>query len=310
MGNSWFSEFLEYIAPDGAVYKFDGAVDRFSTNEEGFGMPEIEYITQKGPFQHGETVIDYRLKPRIIQFTHRRKVSGRHEYWSARSNIIDMLRPNRNVGKNRAMGTLRKYLPDGTKRDLSVSILQGPIFATRVEGAYRDHYIEEVIRFYAPSPIFRNPDQRIIYPTNTQSSGMTFPITFPVTLGISIFEAIAPISYVGTWDAYPTIQLYGPMDGPHITNLSTGELIFMDYKIQSGEIMTIALSPSRKLITNNYGQSMKGVVRGSLSSLATFHIASNPEVPSGLNNFKVTGTNYVNGVTHVVISYFDQYIGI
>lgn len=34
--------------------------------EDGLGLPEVRRITERGPFQHGDTDLDFRLEPRII----------------------------------------------------------------------------------------------------------------------------------------------------------------------------------------------------------------------------------------------------
>ena len=63
------TEFLKYIAPDGAEYEFHvpSFVGRWVINQSGWGTPPIEHVTERGPFQHGETVKDYFLRPRTIQ---------------------------------------------------------------------------------------------------------------------------------------------------------------------------------------------------------------------------------------------------
>ncbi|MCI0551432.1 MAG: exo-alpha-sialidase, partial [Anaerolineae bacterium] len=60
---------ISYIGPDGQVYPLVTPhlpVGRFVMNFSGFGMPPFDYVTQRGPFQHGETVRDFFARPRIV----------------------------------------------------------------------------------------------------------------------------------------------------------------------------------------------------------------------------------------------------
>src|SRR3990167_9916197 len=94
-------------------------------------MPQIEYITQRGPYQHGVTVQDYFLQPRVIQMLIRQQYCSRIKLWAGRSNILNHLRPNRQSPGQLNTGKLRKYLPDGSIRDLDVLIQEGPRFEAR-----------------------------------------------------------------------------------------------------------------------------------------------------------------------------------
>ena len=55
---------ITYITPDGVEYMLSPPV--WVLQEDGFGMPPIEYVTQRGPLQHGETVKNLFLRPRTI----------------------------------------------------------------------------------------------------------------------------------------------------------------------------------------------------------------------------------------------------
>src|SRR3990172_10515412 len=130
MKNLAVTEFTEYIAPNGSIYQFD-TMDRFLMSEEGLGMPAIQYITQKGPYQHGSSLIAYRLQERTIQLILREDSCDRTAYWASRAALLDSIRPNRYVGYNFDAGVLRKKFQDGKIRDIKVVIEQGPIFTAR-----------------------------------------------------------------------------------------------------------------------------------------------------------------------------------
>jgi len=124
-------EFDKYISPDDEEYNFHTGLDKFTFGFEGFGLSPQNYLTQRGPFQHGVTLVDFFLQPRVIQLVHRRQGTSRENYWDNRADILNILRPNRQAIGELSPGVLRKTLPDGTKRDISVIISEGMRFSPR-----------------------------------------------------------------------------------------------------------------------------------------------------------------------------------
>lgn len=90
-------EFHQLVTPDGDVYDLVAASQhgRWVLSSAGWGMPGIEWLTQSSPFQHGATVYDYRLQPRVLQLLVRQSYCNRDEYWAGRQALINALRPNR-----------------------------------------------------------------------------------------------------------------------------------------------------------------------------------------------------------------------
>jgi hypothetical protein len=304
-------EFTDYITPTGVVYNFD-LDDRFIMSEEGLGLPPIEYITQKGPFQHGETLVDFRLKPRTIQMIIRQDTCDRYAYWSARAALLDAIRPNYNSLNNLASGTLRKKLPDGTIRSINVAIEEGPIFVARSPDTWDEFGYTETLRFIAHDPTFFDPTSiattwdALVDPALPAHT--VFPITFPITLGPTAYAVAKTITYTGTWLTYPTITITGPMNGFLILNSATGEYIELNYIIASGEVVTISLPYGNKTITSSLGTDLIATCLTS-SDLSTFHLAPAPEAANGINTIQVevTGTD---ANSKVVLSHNTRYIGI
>lgn len=303
-----FYEFTEYHSPDGEVYRFQTG-DKFSFSETGMGMPPISYQVARGPFQHGETVVDYRLEPRIIQLEHRRNGCSRSEYWANRSDLINLLRPNRQTAGYFDLGTLRKRYDNGTIRDIDCLIEQGPIFAPSQPNQWDEWAFQETLRFVCPDPTFYDPETNYVSWTLSQQDHLVFPITFPIQFGTNIIDNNETVNYVGTWLAYPNIVITGPIVGFTITNETTGEFIRLNYTISPGEQVTIGLSFANKTIENGSGDNLIGYVSTD-SDLATFHIAPDPEAPDGTNVFNVTGGGSIVGTTAVTLSWCDRYIGI
>lgn len=314
LGTLWQPiEFTEYHSPDGQVLKFDDLY-RFLVSDTGYGMPGINYISQQGPYQHGNTIYDYRLQPRVIQLLFRENACSREEYWNKRANVLNILRPNRQVSGEFNLGTLRKILPDTSKRDINVLVEEGPAFAARDPSKWDEWSYQETLRFIAPDPTFYDPDMITTAPWQPSSSDqLVLPVTFDdssiVFTAVGGFGAIE-VNYVGTWLTYPTIYISGPFQDPIITNYATGEKIDMTgYHVALGDTVTINLQFGYKTITNIAGTNLIGYVSTD-SDLATFHIAPDPESPSGYNNIVFEGSGFVVGETLLRLSYYTRYIAI
>lgn len=303
-----YTEFTDFITTDGEVYAFD-STDRFLVSEEGLGMPPIEYIVQSSPFQHGETVVGYRLKARTIQLLHRRNSCSRDAYWASRANLIDILRPNRGVYGTISTGILRRTLSNGVKRCINVMIDQGPVFVSRSMEQWDEWSYQETIRFIAHDPTFYDPvEVSTNYPFNPENQ-LQFSFSFPFILYSP--AGIGTNTWVtnsGTWIVYPRIVLTGPMEGIDITNMETNERIRLNYSIKEGEVVTINLAPGSKTVTNAAGTNLIGAI-SSDSNLSTFHLEPAPAVTGGANRMYI-GCTGTNGVSSIDFKHYNRYIGI
>lgn len=90
-------EFHQLITPDGMTYDLHTASrnGRWVMSSQGWGMPGVDWITQQSPYQHGATVMDYRLQPRMIQLLVSQSFCNRDDFWTGREALINALRPNR-----------------------------------------------------------------------------------------------------------------------------------------------------------------------------------------------------------------------
>lgn len=307
------------------VYSFDDRDTFFLYDFTGWGMPSIDYITQQGTYQHGQTVLDYRLQPRTIQLTHRKLGNCRQNYWDNRYMLVDRLRPNFQLANTFEPGRLRKILPDGSIRDIRVLIEQGPAFAPRSVDSWDEYAFTETLRFIAHNPIIFNPavntaswvlgslDNLIFWEFTTWDNRLVFEGDDLDSGGIWFGEGsigdIINVNYTGTWLSYPTIIITGPINVPSITNNTTSETIELNYNVAPGEVVTINLEYGQKTVTNQLGTNLIGTVT-TTSDLATFHIAPNPEAPLGVNQLVAYGDAAVLGQTEVRIEWYTQYIGI
>ena len=302
--------FIAYISPDGREYPLHTPhqIGRWVVSFSGFGTPPIDYITQRGPFQHGVTVKDFFLQPRVIQLLIRQAFCDRVAWWAGRAALLNEIRPNRQATATGAVpGTLRIVETDGTTRDLSVFITEGPRFEPRVSGEWDEWAFMEALRFIAHDPVAFDPTQVTASFTIALAASLVFPITFPITFGTGVVDDTLAITYPGTWLTFPVITIVGPIDLPRIDNNTTGEKIEFTIDIAAGRTITIDLTEGNKTVVDDLGTNLIGAITSD-SDLGTFHIAPDPEAPGGVNTLRLRGDN-PTGATSVSLAYFERYFG-
>lgn len=294
-----------YYTPDGTRYPLTvpSKEGRWVISDGGLGVPPIDYITQRGPQQHGETVHNFFLLPRTIQLFIRHGFCSRDAYWTGRSGLLNVLRPNRSLTELTSPGLLEKILPDGSIRRIEVYISEGPQFAPSERGRWDEWAFNEVLRFTAYNPIFYDPSEQTV--SFVSGDQLVFPITFPIIF--SSVQAVGTATYDGTWDEYPTIEIRGPILGPAVENVTTGERIGLDYNVAEGQTIYISLNGD-KTVLDNTDANLIGVVTPD-SDLAGFHIAPHPHAPDGINTIKVYGTG-TGANTSISIRFYNRYFGI
>jgi Phage tail protein. len=288
-----------YIAPNGQQYSF--APPTFIIQEDGaLGTAPIEYVTQRGPFQHGESVKAFFLRPRTIQVIVRRQGISRNDYHTLRAQIMNILAPNTIDGQLRP-GIFRKYLSNGVVREYEVFVTEGPSFPSHPPDSWDEWSIRDTIRFTAYDPVARDPAIQGVQYTVPLSTGGTFPLTFPIQMA-SFGIAATAINYVGNWLSYPTIYITGPVFSPSIINQTTGEQIVLAYSIPMGFTVIIDLSYGQKSVVRNDGVSLIGYITND-SDLGTFHLAP------GVNQIQVLGTGTSPGSTSILVQWYNRYLG-
>lgn len=301
-------EFDQLITPDGEIYNFNNRTDKFIWGNTGYGMAATEYITQRGPFQDGRSVLGFRLEPRVIQLIHRRNECDRDGYWDGRSDLINFIRANRQPTSEFQTFIMRKILPDQSRRDLNVLYESGLAFRPS-GGSWDEWSVQEGITFIAHDPLFFDPGENIVgLSVGGLDDELSFAITFPINFGQSEDIPIGTITYTGTYKSFPQIILLGPMTDPIIKNISTNEIINLETTIAAGTSVTIDLSFGNKTVEDDFGNNLIGTLTDD-SDLLTWHLAPDPEVEGGTNNIGFNAKDKTAD-TELTIKYFTKYIGI
>lgn len=306
------NEYHSYIDPTGTEYLLHApGVRTVFQSPEGTGMPPIQYLTQRGPLQHGVSLKGFFLQPRIVQMLIRYDYCNRDDYWRGRGGLLDALRPNRQGLNSTTTGRLRAILSTGDIRDLNVLVEAGPTFAPHGLGTWDEFAFTDTIRFIGFDPLYFNPSQQSCTFSDSSQDQLVFPITFPITFSPIVFTSNCAANAArnsGTWFTFPTIIITGPITGPRITNTSIDEFIALDYTLLAGESITIDLAYGQKTVTKNDGSNLIGFVTAD-SSLGTFRLETHPTVLNGDNIISVFGSG-ISINTSFVLSWYNRYVGL
>lgn len=294
-------EFCYYITPDGVQYPLFGG-KRALMGWTAFGLPPLHYIKDRGPFQHGSTVRDYRLDDRVIDLKPFEAGCERQDYWDHQGALLDAIRPNRG-----GPGRLLVILPDFTEREIFVRILEGPNGDYDAADSLLPIDMRESLRFEAADPVWRDPNQQPLTAIVNPASAC-LPFCLPNCIVGSNINADYGAYYYGTWLTYPIIYIHGPIKKPLIANLTTGETIQLDYDVADGETVTIFLSQNIDTVTSSTGANLIGTVINP-SDLATFHLEVDPIALGGYNLLHIEGTG-ADANTSIVITYYTNYLGV
>lgn len=101
------------------------------------GMAPLHFITQRGPYQDGETPLDMRWDPRTFQIVISEKLLHRTTLWDRRNQLLDLLRPSRSFQGVVYPLVYRKWLPGGkVERGSDLVVANGGTTATSVSGRF------------------------------------------------------------------------------------------------------------------------------------------------------------------------------
>lgn len=276
------------IGPDGRQLELHRASGRYILTEENYGFPPIDYVTQRGVFQHGETVHGFSLRPRPVQLVVRWSACSRKEYWANRQTLIDFVRPNRLATLNGLVqqAKIRKYLSGGAVRELSVVPDATPAFGPRDLDKWDEWAFTEALKFIAYDPLWRDP-----------------------TLLTASHASDALCTAAGSWPALPIIRIDGPITDPIITNVQTGEVIKLTgLALTAGQYATIDLTYGLKTVKRDDASNLIQYLTAD-SDFGTFHLGTTPEVTAGENHITLAGSG-TSGATLVTVTWHNTYVAI
>lgn len=284
----------------------------------GLGMANVRRLGEVGPFQLGETDLDYRQDARIVSL--RLGLSGRGrdpllDLENLRQRLMTVFRPRVSDPLSLTLttnGRLRRL--DGNLEGL----MDVPL---REWVGYADQAM--VLTIKAGDPRLYDPRQRnVSFNLVDAVAGWQVPWPIPWNIGESVLDVTQTIFYANgdksAAEEYPIIRVYGPLSGPVIENLTTGEILPFTaeggLELEPGEFVEMNLGYGFKTAVNQNGESVEQFLSDA-NDLATWHLAYNSELLvdgtrcDGNNVIRVTGSGATLN-TEVTLTYYDRYLGL
>lgn len=269
--------------------------------DEGLGMAPLHRIVERGPQQHGETDLGFRLDPRVIKVVIGLFGTDEGDYWDARDALMRIFAPTNDAIQ------LRFGLPNGSTRQIDVYTV-GEFQLASKDRSRLAHKVGIMLR--APDPTFYDPDGlSVTYGVGGASAGFTVPMAVPTGIGSTSINQTKTITYTGSWRDLPIIRVKGPITSAVITNTTTDErLDFTGTTIAAGDYYDIDCRYGIKTVTDSSGTNRIDKLVNT-NDLNTFHLAPAPEAPGGTNDIRVYGTG-ISDTTEIYIQYNLRYLGI
>lgn len=247
--------------------------------DQGFGLAPLHRITTRGPLQHGDSDIDFRLDPRILQIplvVQNTSTTPMIQSYTIRQALLSIFRPQDAGILTVTFGT--------TTRNIAVKVLGGLTFDVDPQ----DYHVRTVVQLRADDPTWYDAEQ---FNTSTITGG-NFGLTYNLT-------------NTGNWLSFPQIQATGPVTNLTITNTTTSQVLNVPGTISAGTSYYFDLRYGYKTIYTGPNQTGTNVIDkiSATSNLATWAIQP------GVNNIVITGTG-TSGATVVVTTWPNRYTGI
>jgi hypothetical protein len=273
----------------------------YLTGTVNFGMAPLHRITQRGPFQEGDTDIDFRLDPRVMTLPFVVPASSIDEHFTRRNKLLDIFKP----GNDRATIELN-FSNDGTAvtRSIDVKVLGGLAMDTDS----KDFNIRGVIQLRADDPTwYQDTGSEISLTTPILGTPTPYPKPYEVPYGSAGIGGITNILYEGTWISYPVLTAVGPLTDLTITD-ALGHVISIDTPIPASTYISIDLKYGAKTVVDQDGVNRFAWLDIN-SDLINWALYPAPYVLGGNNTISVSATG-TDGGSSVSMNWIPRYIGV
>jgi len=276
------------------------AISVFVTGAVNWGIAPITRITQRGPFQDGDTDIDYRINPRVINLPVVVPSATYEAMMANRESLIQMFKPGNDTA------TLKHINEDPL--NYNTRSIDVKIAGATMDSSQMDFNVRAVIQLRAADPTWYDVTQKYIQLTSTVLGTPTpYPKTYPVPYGEYGAANITPVIYTGTVVGRPILQCVGPFTDLVIAD-GGGHLIAFDDPIPDGDTWTVDLRPGRKTVVDQNGVNRFPALTIT-TDLINWGIYPQPTFPDGLQYFSVSATG-TTATSAVNMYWNDRFVGI
>jgi len=271
----------------------------YLTGTVNFGMAPSHRITQRGPFQEGDSDIDFRLDPRIVSLPIVVPVSSIDDHFIYRNALLDIFKPGNDMARLEV-----NYLNGSYVRYLDVKILS----SLTMDTDSKDFNIRGVIQLRAEDPTWYDNN---FYETPLSSPILGTPTPYPkpyaVPYGSAGIGGITTVNNIGTWINYPVLTAVGPLTDLTITD-ALNHVISFDTPIPAGTYVIIDLKYGAKTVVDQDGVNRFAWLDIN-SDLINWAIYPSPYVVEGYNTISVSATG-TDAASSVTMNWNPRYIGV
>ena len=263
-----------------------------------WGMAPSHRITQRGPFQDGDTDVDFRLDPRVLALPFVAPASDADESFAVRNALLQVFKPGND--------TWQIIVTFGVARNRVIDVKS--VGGLTMDTDAKDFTVRGVIQLRAADPVWSDRYVTTVNLTATVFGTPTpYPKPYPVPYGAGSVNNIVTVNYLGSWATYPTIQCTGPATDLTIVD-GLGHLIVFDSIIPAGQTWTIDLAYGAKTVIDQNGVNQFGALNIN-SDIVNWGIFPDPTVLDGVNTISVSATDTTTA-TMVAMYYSSRYIGV
>lgn len=268
---------------------------------DGWGAVPSHLITTRGPLQHGVSVLDYRMDPRVGVLVFQPKTNKSADMYSLRQQFLNLFAPGNN-------SKLRFYLSTGTW-EISCRYLDSLTLPWSADDGWAPKL---GLQLFCPDGYFYDPaGEAVAFALGAGSGSFVVPVVVPISVGASDINQSQPVQYRGNIDSViDKIRIDGPVTNPILRNLTTGEkLDFTGHTIDVNHYYEIDPRYGYQTVMYDGITDITNYLTND-SDLATFHLKAATDGSSLLTNtFQFTGSA-ANGNTKVNLTYYRKRSGI
>lgn len=123
--------------------------------------------------------------------------------------------------------------------------------ALTADRMYTAQQSPSVIQWVATDPRLYSPQLQSVSVglPSPGAGGLVFPLVFPLTFGTGLAGGNMALSHTGTVTTWPVWQIAGPVTGPVVTNVDTGQVLSFDpaFVVPAGQ--TLLVDSDTKTVT-------------------------------------------------------------
>lgn len=263
---------------------------------DGFGMPPVRRLVQRGPMQNGDTDVGYRLDPRIMRLSVLAYAGSEQGIIDKRAALLGLMRPSDSA-------LILRWSYAGVSKQIDVHYNGGMSLPST---DWRLGHHRAVFELRASDPTWYDTyASEFAFAQGAGGSGFAFNLSVPMTFGASSLNETTTISLSAenAWVTFPKVYIYGRVTSPVLTNQTTGDkLDFTGYALNAGQYVVIDLAYGTKTVLRDDGSNQ-------VSKLTTDSDLATWALQPGDNVIVATGTN-ADSTTRVVLFYNARYIGV